>query len=95
MPQTPVVTTIPVSTYDQVAAQNPKLDTIADAVFGENYRSGDPATYPQSISDIENLGGTNILSGKSGVENAADDTGFIYSTAISASGSSPSQSIIT
>ena len=93
MPQTPVVTTIPVSTYDKVAGKNPKLDTIADAVFGENYRSGDPATYPQSISDIEKLGGTNILSGKSGVGNAADDTGFIYSTAISASGSSPSQSI--
>ncbi len=93
MPQTPIVTTIPVSTYDQIAAKNPKLDTIADAVFGENYRSGDPATYPQNISDIEKLGGTNILSGKSGMENAADDTGFIYSTAISASGSCPSQSI--
>ncbi|MGN1196810.1 MAG: leucine-rich repeat protein [Acetatifactor sp.] len=93
MPQTPVVTTIPVSAYDQVASKNPKLDTIADAVFGENYRSGDPATYQHSISDIEALGGTNILSGKSGVGNAADDTGFIYSTAISASGSSPSQSI--
>lgn len=93
MPQTPIVTTIPVSVYDEVASKNPKLDTIADAVFGENYLSGNPATYPQSTSDIEKLGGTNILSGKSGVGNTADDTGFIYSTAISASGSSPSQSI--
>ena len=93
VPQTPIVTTIPVSTYDKVAGKNPKLDTIADAVFGENYQSGDPSTYMHSIEDIAVMGGTNILSGKSGVGNTADDTGFIYSTAISASGSSPSQSI--
>ena len=93
MPQTPIVTTIPVSTYDQVAGKNPKLDTIADAVFGENYQSGDPSTYMHSIEDIAAIGGTNVLSGKSGVGNTADDTGFIYITAISASGSSPSQSI--
>ena len=93
MPQTPIVTTIPVSTYDQVAVKNSKLDTIADAVFGKDYQSGDPSTYVHSIEDITAMGGTNVLSGKSGAGNAADDTGFIYSTAISASGSSPSQSI--
>lgn len=93
IPQTPILTTVDVSTYDQIAAATPGLEPIYGNIFDENYVSGDPSTYARSTSTLKVASGSQVLMGQTNVGSDADVDGFITSSTISAAGSAPSQSI--
>ncbi len=89
VPQTPMVTTVSVETYDKIVSTMPGYDTISDTVFGEYYVAGDPSTYAHNVSDL-NVS-SNLLYDTTGTGGTAD--GFVTSSNISSGASSQSQSI--
>ena len=93
IPQTPILTTVDVSTYDEIASATSGLEPIYGNLFDENYVTGDPSTYARSTSQLKVENGGSVLSGETNVGSNSDTNGFITSSAISASGSSPSQTI--
>ena len=93
IPQTPILTTVDVSTYDQIAAVTPELEPIYGNIFDEEYVPGDPSTYPRNTNFLKVSSGSKVMTGQTNVESNADVNGFITSSSISAAGSAPSQSI--
>lgn len=89
VPQTPMVTTIDVATYDAIAEVTPGLDKIYGNVFHEGYRAGDPNTYAHYTSDINADG--KILQSKQ--ELGGSEDGFLTNSSTSTGGSSQSQTI--
>ncbi len=93
IPQTPIVTTIDVSKYDEIAKSCKDLTPIYGNVFGEGYRAGDPGTYAGTVSELNVASGTEVLTGKTNTGSSADTGGFITSSALSSESSTPSQTI--
>ena len=89
VPQTPLLTTVDVATYDSIAEFTPGLEKIYDNVFNEGYRAGDPNTYAHSIGDLRNVDGTVLQSKQSGGSN----DGFLSNSSVSTAGGSQSQVI--
>lgn len=89
VPQTPLLTTVDVATYDSIAEFTPSLEKIYDNVFNEGYRAGDPNTYAHKISDLKNVDGT-VLQGKNG---GNSNDGFLSNSSVSTAGGSQSQVI--
>lgn len=89
VPQTPLLTTVDVATYDSIAEFTPSLEKIYDNVFNEGYRAGDPNTYAHSIGDLRNVDGTVLQSKQSGGSN----DGFLSNSSVSTAGGSQSQVI--
>ena len=89
VPQTPLLTTVDVATYDSIAEFTPSLEKIYDNVFNEGYRAGDPNTYAHKLSDLKNVDGT-VLQGKNG---GNSNDGFLSNSSVSTAGGSQSQVI--
>ncbi len=92
IPQTPMLTTVDVSTYDKIAETEPNLEPIYGNIFDENYVAGDPSTYARTISALK-TDGSPVLAGQTNVGSSEDTNGFITSSPISSSSSAPSQTI--
>ena len=89
IPQTPMVTTVDVATYDAIAEATPGLDKIYGNVFHEDYRAGDPTTYAHSIGALNATGA--VLQSKQAIGGSED--GFLTNSNASAPGSVQSQTI--
>ncbi len=89
VPQTPLLTTVDVATYDSIAEFTPGLEKIYDNVFNEGYRAGDPNTYAHKIGDLNAVNGS-ILQGKNG---GSSNDGFLSNSSVSTAGGSQSQVI--
>ncbi len=89
VPQTPMVTTVAVDTYDKIVASMPGYDKISDTVFGKSYVPGDPTTYAHNFSDLKVS--SNLLYDTTGTGTTSD--GFLTSSNISSGASSQSQTI--
>lgn len=93
IPQTPVVTTIDVAKYDEIAGTCKDLAPIYGNIFDEDYRAGDPGTYAGTVSELNVAPGTEVLTGKTNTGSSADSGGFITSSSLSSGNSTPSQTI--
>ena len=90
VPQTPLLTTVDVSTYDSIAEFTPGLEKIYDTVFNEGYRAGDPNTYAHSVGELNAIDGK-ILQSKQSVGSSQD--GFLTNSNVSSAGTAQSQTI--
>ncbi len=90
VPQTPLITTVDVATYDSIAEFTPGLEKIYDNVFNEGYRAGDPNTYAHKLSDLKAIDGK-VLQSKQSIGSSND--GFLSNSNISSAGSAQSQTI--
>ena len=88
VPQTPLLTTVDVATYDAIADYTPGLEKIYGNVFPETYRAGNPATYAKNVGELCTEGEV-ILSKQSGSQN----DGYLTNSNLSAPGTSQTQTI--
>ena len=89
VPQTPLLATVDVATYDSIAEFTPGLEKIYGNVFAEHYRAGNPDTYAKSVGELNADG--NVIEGK---QTTGQQTGgFLTNSKASAPGTSQSQTI--
>ena len=91
--QTPVVTTIDVARYDEIAGTCKDMKPIYGNIFDEDYRAGDTGTYAGTVSELNVAPGTEVLTGKTNTGSSADSGGFITSSSLSSGNSTPSLTI--
>lgn len=89
VPQTPLLATTSVSTYDSIADFTPGLEKIYGNVFPEHYRAGNPDTYAKEIGELNADG--EVIQGK----NTANSNlgGFLTNSSLSSPGTSQTQTI--
>ncbi len=89
VPQTPLLATVDVGTYDSIAEFTPGLEKIYGNVFADHYRAGDPNTYAKSVGELNADG--KVIEGKQ--TTGAQTGGFLTNSTLSAPGTSQSQTI--
>ncbi|MDE6568886.1 MAG: fibronectin type III domain-containing protein, partial [Lachnospiraceae bacterium] len=97
VPQTPLITSVTTETYDRIAESNEGMESLYGSALPKDYAAGCPDTYVQDQADLKkrtSLVDKSLEEGKTNAgENGELGDGFISSTSISASSSSPSQTI--
>ncbi len=88
VPQTPLMATVDVETYDSIAEFTPGLEKIYGNVFPEHYRAGDPDTYAKTAGEL-NADGKVIQSKQTG----SQTDGFLTNSTLSAPGTAQTQTI--
>ena len=89
VPQTPLLTTVDVETYDSIAEFTPGLEKIYGNVFPDYYRPGNPDTYAKNTAELNAT--DNIIQGKAVGTSSTD--GFLSNNNLTAGGTSASQTI--
>ena len=89
VPQTPLLTTVDIETYDSIAEFTPGLEKIYGNVFPEYYRPGDPSTYAKSTGELNTT--DKVLQGKAVGTSSTD--GFLSNNNLTAGGTSATQTI--
>lgn len=89
VPQTPLLTTVSVETYDSIAEFTPGLEKIYGNVFPDYYRPGDPNTYAKNVGQLNAT--DNVLQGKAVGTSSTD--GYISNSHLTAGGVSATQTI--
>lgn len=97
VPQTPLITSVTTETYDRIAESNEGMESLYGSALPKDYVAGCPDTYVQDQTDLKQRTSFVDKSLEEGKTNAGENgelgDGFISSTSISASSSSPSQTI--
>ena len=89
IPQTPLLATVDVATYDSIAEFTPGLEKIYGNIFPETYRAGDPNTYAKDVKELNADG--KVIQGKNSASSSLD--GFLTNSNLSAPGTSQTQTI--
>lgn len=97
VPQTPLITSVTTDTYNSIAEDNEGMESLYGTALPKDYIAGRPDTYAKDQAELKQRASVVDKSVEEGRTNAGEDEklgdGFISSTAISASSSSPSQTI--
>lgn len=97
VPQTPIITSVTADTYNKIAEGCSDLQSLYGTALPESYVAGRPETYVSNLGELNQRTTVKADSVETGKTNAGENgelgDGFISSTAISASSSSPSQTI--
>lgn len=97
VPQTPLITSVTTDTYDRIAGSNEEMESLYGSALPKDYVAGCPDTYVRDQADLKQRTSVVDKSLEEGKTNAGEKEelgdGFISSTSISASSSSPSQTI--
>lgn len=97
VPQTPLITSVTTDTYDRIAEGSEGMESLYGSALPKDYVAGCPDTYVKDQTDLKQRVSLVDKSLEEGKTNAGEDgklgDGFISSTSISASSSSPSQTI--
>lgn len=88
VPQTPLMATVDVDTYDSIAEFTPGLEKIYGNIFDEHYRAGNPDTYAKSVGELHAEG--KIIESK---QTGSQTNGFLTNSTLSAPGTSQTQTI--
>lgn len=95
VPQTPLITSVTTDTYNKIAKDNQNMESLYGSALPKDYVAGRPETYVKNQTDLRQRTSLVDKSLEEGKTNAGENVGdgFISSTSISASSSSPSQTI--